>query len=175
MRSRLLGVRTIQALVLTSAVGLTSAACTAGDNGPLDPNASAALPMVSAPNHLTAASSSASAKPAVAQVTRVTKHPTSTQPIRTFAAKTCHDTVFAQVAGNQQYGFTAGGSAPHSRIYGGVGDGLRWKLPPLGARAPPRAAAGGPSPLYAPSRGNVPGLPPPPLGKVNKFPVQKGP
>src|SRR6478672_350207 len=107
MRSRVLAVRTTGALVLSSALALTSSACTAGDNGPLDPNASAALPVVSAPSHLTAASASATAPASAAP----SKPATTTKPIRTFASRSCHGTVFAQVPGDEQYGFTACGSA----------------------------------------------------------------
>ena len=171
MRSRVLAVRTTGALVLSSALALTSSACTAGDNGPLDPNASAALPVVSAPSHLTAASASATAPASAAP----SKPATTTKPIRTFASRSCHGTVFAQVPGDEQYGFTACGSAPYSRIYAIVGDGLRWRLTPLSARGIPLAAAGGTYLLYSAGKGNVSVLHRPAHGKINTFAVQQGP
>jgi hypothetical protein len=129
------------------------------------------MPGASGPAHPTTASGSATASGSTSPTTPAT----TTQPIKTFASKSCHNTVFAQVQGNQQYGFTACGSAPYSRIYAIVGDGLHWKRTPLSARGIPLAAAGGTYLLYSASSGNVSVLHRAERGKVNTFTVQQGP
>jgi hypothetical protein len=161
-------------MLLTAAVAVACASCTTkADNGPLDPHATAASPFDSASpvGSATSGAQSSDSPSSSGSPAKVTV----TQPIKQFAPRSCHDTVFAQVGGNTQFGFTACGSGTYGHVYAIVGDGMSWKLTPVKAHGIPLAAAGGTYLLYSAKVGDISVLHRADGGKVNAFTIQQGP
>jgi hypothetical protein len=164
--------------LLTASLAFACTACTTkDDNGPLDPHAAAASAFDSASpvGSGTGAAQSSNGASSSQSPAKATVTATVTGPIKQFAAASCHDTVFAQVGGDAQFGFTACGKGTYGQIYAIVGDGKTWKLARVNAHGIPLAAAGGTYLLYSAKAGNISVLHRADGGKTNAFTIQQGP